>query len=76
MTAVNWTNITDLAQLPSEANNVSGGMFWSSMLYMLWIILMLITVSYGFEIAILSSSFLALVLAILLVYAGLIGLVS
>lgn len=73
MTAINWTNITDLSQLPAAANTASDGGFWVGMLFMIWIILILIMLSYGFEVALLGSSFAALVLGVFLVYAGLIA---
>jgi hypothetical protein len=71
MPAVNWTNITDFGQLPGEANTASGGLFWVSTFYMLWIIIMLLLIGYGFEVAILVASFLMLIVGLLIVYAGL-----
>lgn len=73
MAIINWTNITDFGQIPAAANTASGGTFWVGMLYMIWIILILLTSFFGFEIAILTSSFLSLILGIILVYAGLIA---
>ena len=57
MTAVNWTNFTDFADLPAAANTASNGGFWVGMLYMMWIILLLMLSSFGFEVAIVTSSF-------------------
>jgi len=73
MTAVNWSNVTDLGQIPAAANTASNGTFWVAMLYMLWIVLIFMFIGFGWEVAILSSSFLALVLGLLLVYTGLIS---
>jgi len=73
MASVNWTNVTDFGQLPSEANNVSGGSFWVSMFFMLWIIMMLLLINWGFEVAILVSSFVFLVIGLLLAYTNLIA---
>jgi len=73
MAAINWSNITDLGQIPAAANTASAGSFWVGMLYMIWIILIFLTVGFGFEVALLVSSFSALVLGILLVYAGLVA---
>lgn len=70
---VNWTNVTDFGQLPSVANTATGGTFWAGMLQMIWIILLLIMIGWGFEVAIVVSSFLGLVLAFFLVYADLIS---
>jgi hypothetical protein len=71
--ALNWTNVTDFGQLPAQANLASGGTFWAGMLEMIWIILMLVLIGYGFEVAILVASFLAMIIAFFLVYADLIS---
>ena len=71
MASVNWTNVTDLAQLPQEANNASGGSFWVGMFYMLWIILIFLFIGFGFEVAMVVASFLMIVIGLLLVYGDL-----
>lgn len=73
MGVINWSNVTDFGQLPAQANVASGGTFWAGMLYMIWVILFLVLISFGFEIAIIVASFLALIVAILLVYADLVA---
>lgn len=74
MVAINWTNITDFGSIPELANTSSNGSFWVSMLYMTWIILLLLMSAFGFEVAITVSSFLALLIGLILVYAQLIAL--
>ena len=69
--AINWTNVTDFSSLPAQANASTGGTFWTGMLYMLWVVILLLLIAWGFETALLVSSFLALVLGLMLVYAGL-----
>lgn len=73
MEAINWSNVTDLGQTPGQANVASGGSFWVGMLYMIWIILILIFIGYGFEVSILAASFICLILGLLLVYGGLVA---
>ena len=63
--------MTDLAQLPSQANVVSNGLFWSSMVWLIWAVIFLSSMAFGFELSLLGASFVGLVLSILLVYAGL-----
>lgn len=70
---INWSNVTDLSSLPSLANTGTEGSFWMVILYMIWIILMLVIMAYGFEVSMLVSSFIALIIGLLLVYAGLIA---
>jgi hypothetical protein len=72
MAVVNWSNVTDFANLPAAANTASSGTFWPGMLHMIWIIVFLVLVGYGFEVALIVSAFLGLVLSFFLVYAGLI----
>lgn len=71
MSAVNWTNMTDFGSLPSLANTASNGTFWVGMIYMMWIILIFMLIGYGFEVALMVSSFIFLIVSILAVYAGL-----
>ena len=73
MVAVNWTNMTTLAQLPGAANTASDGAFWVGILYMLWIVLLLLIINYGWETSMLVSSFLAMIIGLLLVYTGLVA---
>lgn len=73
MVGVNWTNFTDFSKFPQLANEATSGSFWVGMLYMIWIILILVLIAYGFEVAIMVSSFLALVAGLLLVYADLVN---
>lgn len=72
-TPINWSNISDLGQLPAAANTATSGSFWVGILYMIWIILLLLTIAYGFEVAIIVSSFAALILGLLMVYGGLVA---
>jgi len=69
MTSTNWTAITTFEDLLLEANRTTP--FWTAMLYMIWIVLMITFLPFGITPAILSSSFLAIVLGLFLSYAGL-----
>lgn len=68
---VNWTNMTDFASLPAKANETAP--FWTGILYMIWIVLIFLMMGFGFDIAILAASFVALVIGMLLAYANLIA---
>lgn len=70
---INWSNVTDFSNFPEQANVVSGGSFWVGMLYMMWVILIILFSYYGFEVAIVTASFLALMLGLPLVYFGLVA---
>lgn len=72
MTAIiNWSNVTDLSQVPSQANVAMDGGFWVGMLFMLWIIMIILSHNFGLEASLLMSSFLAFILGMLLSYADL-----
>lgn len=74
---INWTNVTDLADIPALANQASQyNIFWSGMLYMGWIVLLFLLSVFGWEVALLSSAFVALVLGVLLLYADLVSIVN
>lgn len=73
MIAVNGTNLTGFSDIPAQANIVTGGWFWTAMLFMMWIVLLILLIAYGFEIALMSSSFLGLILSLMLLYANLIA---
>lgn len=69
--AVNWTNVTNPQTLIASANNSTNGFFWTATVYLLWLVIMLATINYGIGIALLTSTFLALIISIFFVYAGL-----
>jgi hypothetical protein len=73
MSIINWSNVTDLGQLPQLANTASGGAFWPGFLHMIWIVLILVLIGYGFEVALLVGSFSALILAVFMVYSDIVS---
>lgn len=71
--AINWSEVirpTDLMGLP---NTNTGGWFWVGMLYMVWFILNAILMTFGVERAIITSSLISLIMAVILVYMDLIA---
>ena len=71
--AVNWTNVTTWTGVLQTANTNSGSWFWTLILYGVWIVILLLFSTWGFEVALLGSSFIALVFGLFLVYAGLVS---
>jgi len=63
----NVTTFSDLIALPNQ----STGYFWLGMLVMIFAVLSMTFLSYGFEVAIITSAFISLILGMLLVYMGL-----
>jgi flagellar biosynthesis protein FliP len=66
-------NMSDFSQLPAMANEATGNSFWASMVWMVFVVLLLLLIGYGFEIALLISSFACLIIAMLLAYSGLVA---
>lgn len=73
MPAVNWTNVTDISQIPAQANYVSGGIFWISMLWMIFFVLFIALVPFGIYPALASVSLVTFTLGVLLLYSDLIS---
>jgi len=69
--SINWSNVTSPERLLAVPNLNTGGWFWTACVYMVWIVLLLAFLGFNFEIAVLTSSFIALIASIILVYAGL-----
>lgn len=73
VTAVNWSNITTIAQAMQIPNLQTGSYFWTFILYGVWIIFLLLFSAINFDVALIASSFIAIIGGIFLVYAGLVA---
>lgn len=71
MSAINWTNVTTFEGFLRAGNTATDGVFWTAMLFMLWIIMGMSLIGFGFEVAVMGASFFALILGILLMFLGL-----
>lgn len=74
MTGVNWTNVTDFQGLLASANTTTSGWFWTGAVFMIFVIVLISIVTFGFEVAVLSAAFISILLSILLLYMGLVPL--
>ena len=72
MAMTNWSNISTFGQMLAEANNQTGGFFWSGMNIMIFLV-MFVTMSMGFgwEVAFFSAGFVAILSSVFLMYLGL-----
>jgi len=66
----NATNLKDLLAIP---NATTGGMFWIGMLFMMWGIIVMAMIAFGFETAMLTASFVILIAGLFLVYLELVS---
>lgn len=74
---INWTNVTDFNEIPGLANTATDGVFWTGMLYMFYIVMIMVTsvTTKSFIQALLISSFSCLIIGMFLVYAGLVNFI-
>lgn len=70
---INWTNATTTAGMMQIANQNSGGWFWTAMLFMVYVVMIISLIGFGIEVALLSANFLAILVSILMVYMGLVS---
>ncbi len=68
---VNWTNVTNAGDILAVANTNTGGFFWTAVVYLTWLVILLGLIQYGAGVAILTSSFIGIIISMFLVYAGL-----
>jgi len=73
MTTINWTNITTAGQALAVANTQTGSWFWTATLFMIWGVMIIGMLSFGFPSAIMGASFGAFMIGILLTYMGLVN---
>jgi len=66
----NATNLKDLLAIP---NATTGGFFWVGMLFMMWGIVVMAMLAFGFEVAMLTASFVMLIAGLFLVYLELVS---
>ena len=66
-----WQNITNFEDTLAAANDYSP--FWTGMLFMIWAIILIITLPFGIEVAILTASFLGFIVGMFLTYMGLVA---
>jgi hypothetical protein len=73
MNPINWSNITSADQIISAPNIVTGGSFWVAMMFMTWIILLMLFIPWGFEVALVASAFIGFIIGLPLVYLGVVA---
>lgn len=71
MNGTNWTAVNSFPDMIAQANSYSP--FWTMMLFMIWVVLTITFIPFGFEIAIVSGSFLAGVIGLFMVYMNIVS---
>jgi hypothetical protein len=67
----NWSNMTDFESMFIEANRHAP--FWTAIMFMIWVVLTVTFLPFGFNVAVLAGSFIAFVIGLMLVYMGLVS---
>lgn len=70
---VNWSNVTSAGTFAQVPNTTTGGWFWTAMLWMIYVILLVSMLPMGFEAAILGSAFAGLMIGMVMLYMGLVS---
>jgi len=73
MAVSNWTNVSDFGGMLTVANDNTGGFFWAAMMGMIFIVSFISMLGFGFEVALLGSSFAGLIIGILFAYMDLVA---
>ena len=71
--ATNWSNVTNAGDFLRIPNTNTGGWFWVSVLWMIFAIMLISMLPFGFTAAILAASFGCLVIGMILVYMNLVS---
>jgi len=71
MIGTNWSNVSTFPDMIIQAN--SNSPFWSMMLFMIWAVLVITFVPFGFDVALVAGSFLAGLIGLFLVYMGVVA---
>ena len=66
-----WTNITTFEGLITAPNTYAP--FWTGIMFMMWIVLIITFLPFGVSAALLGGSFLAFLLGLMLVYMGVVA---
>lgn len=68
-----FQNITTFKDILEVPNTQTGGYFWFAMTIMFFVVLTVIFLGYGFEIALFTSGFITLIVGLFLVYLDLLN---
>ena len=71
--ATSWAGVNNMSDVLAVANTNTGGWFWVTMLFMVFIVLSASMVAFGIEAAVLAAAFGTLVIGLLFAYMGLVG---
>ena len=73
MSQINWSNVSNFNDYLVASNTGSGGLFWISTVYLIFSVVLISMLVFGFETAILTAGFVGLILSLMLAFAGLVG---
>lgn len=72
-TPTNWTNVSTLGDILQVANANTENWFWTAILYTFWFVALITLSNFGWEVGVMTASFLAILVGLILVYLNLIG---
>lgn len=72
---VNWSNISNTHQFVAAANEPNQW-FWTTMLYLIFVVFFITLQVFGFAEAMLASAFIGLLLGTMLLYFGVVNIIN
>jgi len=69
----NWSNVTTWEQMLEVANTNTGSWFWTLITYTVFVLTLLLNVGWGFEVGLITAGFIALIISLVLAFAGLVS---
>ena len=73
MVNINWSTINTAQGVLEIANTQTGSWFWTATLFMMWGVLIISMLTFGFPSAIMGASFGAFMIGVILTYMGLVS---
>lgn len=70
-TGTNWSAVNNLQDLLGVANTNAGGWFWTGITIMIYFVLSLSLITFGWEASFLTSAFVCFLISLFLAYIGL-----
>jgi hypothetical protein len=73
MSQINWSNVSNFNDYLQASNTGSEGLFWITVVYLIFAVILISMSIFSFEAAILTAAFIGLILSLMLAFAGLVG---
>lgn len=73
MSAINWTSVRSWSDVLAAPNTATGGLFYSVLIVVLFVIMILSLAGAGLEVALMGAAFVSLIISLILAYNDLVS---